>query len=347
MIDLRSDTVSLPTPEMLEAMRSAKLGDDQREGDPTVRELESLAASRVGMEGALFVTSGTMGNIVALLCHAQRGTEVLLDPQAHILRSEMGGISEIAGLFYRTFAAERGTPNFDSLSEMLSGKPSGGKLGTGLVCVETSHNTGGGSVIPLAAMARLREMTLSKSIPVHIDGARLFNAAAALRVPASEIAQYADSVTFCLSKGLSAPFGSLLCGSSAFIARARMFRRMIGGGMRQGGVVAAAGIVALNRMVERLAEDHRRTRAIAEGLHALHPEFGDPMRCETNILMVNVGHTGRKASEWVSALEARDIHLRAWSSDQLRIVTHRHIDDAAVKATIAGFRALHNGGFAA
>jgi len=340
MIDLRSDTVTLPTPEMREAMRTAKLGDDQREGDPTVRELEALAASLVGTERALFVASGTMGNLVAQLSHAQRGTEVLLDPQAHILRSEVGGIAQIAGLFHRSYPADRGVPDVAALSAMLNPKISSNKLATGLVCAETSHNSGGGAVIPLATMAALRKITLEKGIPVHIDGARLFNAAVALGTPASGIAQYADSVTFCLSKGLSAPFGSMLCGTQDFIERARLYRRMIGGGLRQGGVVAAAGIVALKQMIKRLADDHRKARAIAEGLHGIDPRLIDIARAATNILMVKVGHTSASADRWVAALAEHDVHVGAWSPVELRLVTHRHIDDAAADATIAAFRAV-------
>lgn len=341
MIDLRSDTVTLPTPEMLQAMAHAPLGDDLREGDPTVRRLEALAADKVGMQAGLFVTSGTMGNLVALLTHAQRGSEVLLDPLSHILRSEVGGISQIAGLFHCTYPADRGTPDVDALADMLKPKATPNALSTGLVCIETSHNSGGGAVIPLQTLAALRDVTAEKEIPVHIDGARLLNAAAALGVPAAQIAQHADSVCFCISKGLSAPFGSLLCGSARFIERARLFRRMVGGGMRQAGVVAAAGIVALQRMAGRLGEDHRHARAIAEGLWRIDPALVDPARVETNIVMVDVGHTAKRADAWASAVAAHDIDIRPWSPTRLRLVTHRHIDADAVARTVDAFRAVH------
>ena len=341
MIDLRSDTTTLPTPAMFEAIKAAKLGDDQREGDPTVRALEDLAASLVGMERGLFVTSGTMGNMLAIMSHVERGGEILIDPLAHILRSEVGGIAQIASVFHRTYPADRGRPDIDALAAMLNPRLLPNRLRTGLVCVETTHNTGGGAVIPLQTLKELRKVTGEKSIPVHIDGARLFNAAVALGVPAARIAQHADSVTFCVSKGLSAPFGSVLCGRADFIERARLFRRMIGGAMRQGGVVAACGIIALQEMIERLADDHRRARNIAEGLHALNPQFIDPAHAESNILMVQVGHSAGTAAQWVSAMEEQDVHLRAWSPTQLRLVTHRHIDDDAVDRTVAAFRAAY------
>ncbi len=342
MIDLRSDTITLPTPEMLESMTRAKLGDDMRERDPTVCELEDLAAEKTGTEAALFVTSGTMGNLVALLTHTGRGGEVLTDPLAHLVRNEVGSIAQIAGLFHRPYNAHRGVPDVGALAGMLRPKATANALSTALVCIETSHNSAGGAVIPLKTLAALRDVTEEKGIPVHIDGARLFNAAVSLGVPASHIVQYADSVSFCVSKGLSAPFGSVLCGSGNFIERARLFRRMLGGGMRQAGVVAAAGIVSLTHMIERLGEDHRRARDIAVGLHKIDAGFVDPLQVETNILMVDVSHTSGAAHEWASALATRGVDLRPWSQTQLRLVTHRHIDDSAVARTIAAFSAVHD-----
>ena len=334
MIDLRSDTVTLPTEEMREAMRRAELGDDSREGDPTVRRLEQLAAAKTGKEAAIFVASGTMSNLVALLAHTGRGGEVLLDGDCHILRSEMGGIASLAGLFYRPIPSRRGAPDLDIVAEHLSAKLSANKLGTALVTVETTHNSAGGAVIPLDYMAKLRALTAENGVPVHIDGARVFNAAVALGVSATEIAKHGDSVGFCVSKGLSAPFGSVLCGSAAFIEKARAYRRMVGGGMRQGGVMAAAGIVALERMIDPLAEDHRRAKRLAEGLHAIDPQLSDP-RPESNIVMIEVGHTGGDAKAWMAALDAAGLKCGAWSGKSLRMVTHRHIDDAAVEESLA------------
>src|SRR3954453_14946517 len=212
MIDLRSDTITLPTEAMREAMHHAELGDDSRDGDPTVRRLEETAAAMTGKDAALFVASGTMSNLVALLAHTGRGGEVLLDGDCHILRSEMGGIASLAGLFYRPIPSKRGAPDLDIIAEPLSAKLSGFKLGTALVTVETTHNSAGGAALPLDYLAKLRVLTAEKGVPVHIDGARVFNAAGGQGVPASAIAKHGYSVGFCVSKGLSAPFGSVLCG---------------------------------------------------------------------------------------------------------------------------------------
>jgi len=340
MIDLRSDTVTLPTDEMRDAMLRAELGDDSRDGDPTVRRLEAAAARLVGKEDALFVASGTMSNLVALLVHAGRGGEVLLDADAHILRSEMGGIASLAGLFFRTITAERGAPDLAELRERMNERLMPGRLATGLVCVETTHNSAGGTVLPLEYLAALRALTEEKRVPVHIDGARLFNAAVALGVPAADIARYCDSVGFCVSKGLSAPFGSLLCGSAEFVARARAYRRMVGGGMRQAGIMAAAGLVALERMVDRLIEDHRRAKRLAEGIHAMDPRLADPGRADTNIVMVELGHSGADVATWIAALQERGLRAGAWSRTSLRLVTHRHIDDAAVERAVDIMRSV-------
>ena len=276
-----------------------------------------------------------MGNVVA----AKLG-EVLLDPESHILRSEMGGIARLAGLFHRLVPAERGSLEVAALREMLSARLVPTRLATAIVCVETTHNSAGGAVIPLALLKQVRAATAEQGVPVHIDGARLFNAAVALGVPATEIARYCDSVGFCLSKGLSAPVGSVVCGSAAFIERARAFRRMLGGAMRQAGVIAAAGIVALDSMVARLADDHRHARKIAEGLRALDSGLVDPRRVESNIVMVDLTGTGADAAPWVKALNVRGLRAGTWTRTQLRLVTHRHIDEAAVDGAIAAFRTV-------
>lgn len=341
MIDLRSDTVTLPTDAMREAMQRAVLGDDSRDGDPTVRRLEELSAKITGKEAALFVASGTMANLVALLAHASRGGEVLLDGRSHIMRSELGGVAQIAGLFPVVYPAERGTPDPVAVRELVHCKTTAGRVATALICVETTHNDAGGAVPPLAALSRLRAVGHDHGVPLHIDGARLFNAAVALGVAASEVARHGDSIAFCVSKGLSAPIGSLLCGGTAFIERARAYRRMVGGAMRQAGVVAAAGIVALETMVDRLVDDHRRARSLAVGLHALDTALADPTLVQTNIVRVDTTGTGMDAKAWADALAARGIRVGVWARTSLRLVTHRHIDDAAVAETVAGFRAVY------
>ena len=271
MIDLRSDTVTQPTAEMLDAMRAARLGDDSRDGDPTVRELEALAAARTGKEAAIFVPSGTMGNLAALMAHTGRGGEVLLEESSHILKSEMGAIAQVAGLFHRTIRGDRGAMDLGMLTETINAQLKPNKLATALIEMETTHNGAGGAVLPLDHMAEVHALGRQHGIPVHTDGARLFNAAVALGVPAERIARHTDSVTFCVSKGLSAPIGSLLCGTEDFIVRARGFRRMLGGNLRQAGMLAAAGIVALDahgrasgrRSSQRAATRRRPASAVA------------------------------------------------------------------------------------
>jgi threonine aldolase len=342
MIDLRTDTVTHPTEEMRDAMRRAELGDDGRDGDPTVRKLEEMSAAALGQEAGLMVASGTMSNLVALLTHANRdGGEVLLDAESHIMRSELGGIAKLAGLFPRIYPAERGTPDVEALHDMIQPAMTRMQFPTSLVCMETTHNDAGGAVIPLEALAAAKKVAAEKGIPVHIDGARVFNAAVALGVRAAEIGRHADSIGFCVSKGLSGPVGSVLCGSRAFIDRARVYRRMVGGTMRQAGVFAAAGIVALEKMVDRLADDHTRARKLADGLHAIDPKLVNPNRVATNIIMVEIGGTGRDAASWVAALIEKGIKTSVWNAHSLRLVTHRHIDDAAVDRAIAAVREVY------
>jgi threonine aldolase len=336
-IDLRSDTVTKPTEAMLERMRDAELGDDSRDGDPTVRALEALAAERTGKQAGLLVASGTMGNLVAQLAHAQPGGTVLLEANAHILRSEMGGIAMIAGLFHRSIPGERGAMALDRLADAISPGLSAHRLGTALICLETTHNDAGGAVLPLDHMAAVHALAQRHGVPVHTDGARLFNAAVALGVPAARIAQHTDTLCFCVSKGLSAPIGSVLVGSHGFIMQARAFRRMIGGNLRQAGGIAAAGIVGLESMVDRLADDHAAARRLAEGLHRIDPRLVARDRVETNIVQVDTAASGRDAAEWIAALEQEGVRAGAWSGSLLRLVTHRHIDAAAVERAIAAF----------
>ena len=339
-IDLRSDTVTQPTEAMLERMRTAELGDDSRDGDPTVRRLEALAAARTGKQAGLFVVSGTMGNLVAQLTHAQRGGTVLLETNAHILRSEMGGIASIAGLFHRTIPGTRGTMDLDRLAEAISPGLSAHRLGTALVCMETTHNDASGAVLPLEHMAAVHALAQRHGVPVHTDGARLFNAAVKLGVPAAEIARHTDTLCFCVSKGLSAPIGSVLVGSSGFIMHARAFRRMIGGNLRQAGGIAAAGIVALETMVDRLADDHASARALAEGLARIDPRLVALDRVETNIVQVDTTASGRSAAEWIAELEKEGVRAGAWSAQLMRLVTHRHIGAAEVERALAAFAAV-------
>jgi threonine aldolase len=339
MIDLRTDTVTRPTAAMLAAMQQATQGDDSRDGDPTVIKLEALAAARTGKEAGLYMPSGTMTNLVAVLAHTQRAGEVLLERSAHMLNTELGGLAAVAGVFYKGIPGSRGAMDETALREAV--RPmTRNNFGTALICMETSHNGAGGTVLPLAHMQMVHALAQQHGIPVHTDGARLFNAAVALAVPASEIAQHTDSVCFCVSKGLSAPVGSVLCGSAAFIERARPFRRMVGGNMRQAGSIAAAGIVALETMVERLAEDHAMAKRLAAGLKGIDPRLCDPAGIQTNIVRIDISFTSRNAAQWSMALAQAGIAVSPADSRSLRFVTHRHVGNNEVDQAIAAFAAV-------
>jgi threonine aldolase len=333
MIDLRTDTVTQPTTAMLAAMQQATQGDDSRDGDPTVMRLEALAAEHTGKEAGLYMPSGTMTNLVAVLAHTSRAGEVLLERGAHMLNTELGGLSAVAGVYYKAIPGTRGAMDEDLLREAV--RPmTRNNLGTALICMETTHNGAGGSVLPLAHMQRVHALARERGISVHTDGARLFNAATALGVSAAEIARHTDSVCFCVSKGLSAPVGSVLCGPRDFIERARAFRRMVGGNMRQAGSIAAAGIVALETMVERLKNDHAMAKKLAAGFHAVDASLADPADVETNIVRVNIGTSGRSAAQWAEDFKTRGIAVSPADPRSLRFVTHRHIGNAEVNAAI-------------
>ena len=339
MIDLRSDTVTRPTEAMLESMREATYGDDSRDGDETVRRLEALAAERMGKEAAAFMPSGTMTNLAAVLTHTARGGEVLLEADSHMLNSELGGISAVAGTFYRPIAGVRGAIDLDRLAENIR-IDTRQNFGTALVCMETSHNKAGGAVLPLEHMESVYRIARQHEVPVHTDGARIFNAALALGTSPDAVARHTDSLSFCISKGLSAPVGSLLCGGSAYIERARAFRRMLGGNMRQAGPLAAAGIVALETMVARLEQDHATAHRLAQKLNAIDPSLVDPAAVETNIVRVDVRSSGHTAAEWSTKLRTRGILVSPCASHALRFVTHRHIGEADVDQAVEAFRTL-------
>jgi threonine aldolase len=338
MIDLRSDTVTRPTAAMQRAEQDATLGDDSRDGDPTVQRLEARAAHMLGKQAGLFVVSGTMGNLVALLAHGRRGGEVLVDGGAHLLRSELGGVSMLGGLFPRVLPAVRGAMDLDALQDALRPDFTPTKLATAMVWMETTHNDAGGAVLPLSHMQAVGEAARAAGVPSHIDGARFFNAAVALGENPAALAATADSVTFCLSKGLSAPIGSVLVGSAAFIERARAFRRMVGGALRQAGGLAAAGLVALEAMVDRLPEDHVTAQRLARGLAAIDPALTNPADVDTNIVRIDVTSTGRPAAAWVEALHRLEIRVGAWDKWQIRCVTHRHIGPPDIDTALAAFR---------
>ncbi len=339
IIDLRTDTVTRPTPAMLAAMQTATQGDDSRDGDPTVMKLEALAATRTGKDAGLYMPSGTMTNLVAVLAHTPRAGEVLLERGAHMLNTELGGLAAVAGVFYKAIPGTRGA--MDETALRVAVRPmTRNNFGTALICMETTHNGAGGAVLPLAHMQRVHALAGEHGIPVHTDGARLFNAAVALGISAAEIARHTDSVCFCVSKGLSAPVGSVLCGPHAFIERARTFRRMVGGNMRQAGSIAAAGIVALETMAGRLTDDHATAKRLAAGLHAIDASLIDPKDVETNIVRISVRAGNRSAAQWAEDFKARGIAVSPADSGSLRFVTHRHIGNTEVDAAIAACREI-------
>jgi threonine aldolase len=343
-VDLRSDTLTLPTPEMREAMARAVVGDDVWGEDPTVQRLEALAATRLGLEAGLFVTSGTMGNLVSVVAHTQAGQEVILDLDSHIYNYEVAGGTIVGHVQMRPVTTERGFLTAEQVQEAI--RPSNIHIPpTGLVCLENTHNRHGGTCCTPEEIATVADVAHAAGVPVHVDGARLFNAAVALGREPREFARHVDSVTFCLSKGLAAPVGSVVCGSAAFVERARRVRKMLGGGMRQAGVIAAAGIVALERMVNRLAEDHANARRLAEAV-ATRPGLSvDLASVQTNIVVIRVNRGDRAASarataELVAGCAARKVKVHAMGPTAIRCVTHKDVDAEDIERAIQAFREL-------
>jgi threonine aldolase len=337
-IDLRSDTVTKPTPEMREAMAKAEVGDDVYGDDPTVNLLQEMAAGMTGKEAGLFVPSGTMGNLAAILTHCQRGDEVILGQKNHTFLYEAGGISVLGGI--HSYQLQNQTDGSLLISDVEAAirEDDPHEPITRLVCLENTHNRCGGTVQTPEYTRQLTDFAHSRGLKVHLDGARLFNAAAALGVPARKLSEPVDSVTFCLSKGLCAPVGSVLCGEHGFIKRAQRARKMLGGGMRQAGILAAAGIVALQKMVSRLAEDHQRARDLAEGLRENSGIVLDAGTPATNMVFFNLApNVKMSAPEVEEKLKPQGILVSASGQRRFRLVTHYWIDDVAINKTIAGF----------
>ena len=326
-IDLRSDTVTRPTDEMRQAMAEAPVGDDVFLEDPTVARLEEITAEMFGKEASLFMPTGTMGNQVAINVHTQPGQEVILEAKSHIFDYELAAMSALSGVIPRPIEADRGV--FGRLEVEKAIRHDIYYLPrTGLICLENTHNMAGGSLFPLDRMESIIALARQRRIPVHLDGAHIFNAAVALGESATTVADGADSVMFCLSKGLGAPVGSMLCGSAPFIAEARRVRKRFGGGMRQVGVLAAAGLVALTKMVERLPEDHRNAKLIADRLARLDGIDIDPADVETNIIIFGVSKPGWDAPHLCLRLEERGVLAVAISRTHIRFVTHYDVTKA-------------------
>jgi threonine aldolase len=329
IVDLRSDTITTPTPEMRRAMAEAEVGDDVFGEDPTVNRLEALAAERLGKDAGLFVTSGTMGNQVSLMAHTQRGDEIILDENSHIFNYEVASLAILSAVQARTLYGHQGILDPDDVRKAIR-PPNIHHPKDTLLCLESTHNRGGGSIYPLETLQALRRVATEHGLAVHLDGARLFNAAVATGIPAKEMAAQADSATFCLSKGLGAPVGSVITGTRAFIDRARRARKMLGGGMRQAGIIAAAGIVALETMVDRLQEDHANARVLAEGLASLPGIAIDLAAVQTNIVIFTVNRSDLDAPGLAVKLGEQGVKCFAVSPERIRMVTHKDVDRAGI-----------------
>ena len=325
IVDLRSDTLTQPTPAMRKAMAEAEVGDDVFEEDPTVNRLEEMAAERLGKEAGLFVASGTMGGMVSHMAHCQRGDEIIIGDKSHTFLYEQGGAATVVGIHSRTVPNQPdGKLALDEIEAAI--RPDNVHFPqTRAIVLENTHNLCDGYPLDVDYMRKVGELARRHGLKLYLDGARLFNAVAALEVSAEELVAEADSVTFCLSKGLAAPVGSVVCGTKNFIGRARRARKVLGGGMRQAGVLAAAGIIALDEMTERLAEDHANARKLADGLAEINGLVIDPACIKTNIIFFETPPNGVPADEIEMRLNREGIKILALGPRRLRAVTHYHI----------------------
>lgn len=331
-LDFRSDTVTRPTPEMREAAYKAEVGDDVYGDDPTVNELESKACEIFGKEAALFVTSGTMGNAVSILAHTQRGDEIILEQRSHIYVNEVGGLAVMGQLMARTIPGDKGYMNPDYIRaairpENIHHPP------TSLLCIENTHNSAGGIALTPQQMKSNWDVAKEHNLGVHLDGARVFNASVALKINVKEIAQYADTIQICLSKGLGAPVGSLVVGTEDIMKRARKYRKMLGGGMRQAGIIAAPGLVALTKMVDRLEKDHKNAKLLADGLSKLGIRIVNEV--QTNMVYVDFSPIGWTAENWIKACAELGWKSRG-SGTGTRLVTHYGIEEEDIKSFLEG-----------
>jgi threonine aldolase len=325
VVDLRSDTVTLPTEEMLEAIGTAELGDDVYGEDPTVNHLEELAAKKMGKEGALLTTSGTQANLVSVMSQTERGDEVILEADAHLYYYEVGAFSALGGLVPRLVAGHMGVMTPQDIEAVLR-PPNIHFPPTRLICIENTHNRAGGTVWSPSEIKALCDFAKTRGLNVHMDGARIFNAAVAQNVDVRELTRYVDTLMFCLSKGLSAPVGSLMVGSRELVDRARRYRKMLGGGMRQAGVIAAPGIIAIEKMVDRLKDDHENAKLLARGLSKIDGISLDLDHVQTNIVLYDVSGLRITASEWTARMRDLGVKAGAQEAGRVRMVTHRGIE---------------------
>jgi threonine aldolase len=343
VIDLRSDTFTQPTQAMREAMANAEVGDDVFEEDPTLKKLEILAAKKTGKESALFVPSGTMGNLISVLSHCQRGDEVILGDRSHIFLHEVGGISALGGVHPRTIPNNKDGTLPLSLVEQSIRHEDIHSPTTRLICLENTHNFCQGSPISPEYMGRLGDLAEKYMLKIHLDGARLFNAAVALDIDVEVLTKRVDSVMFCLSKGLSAPVGSIVCGEQDFIQKARKFRKMVGGGMRQAGHLAAAGLVALKSQAKRLKDDHLHTKYLAAQLASFESIELDQTNIKTNIIFFKLNHPRINDDLFLSTLEAKSIKILMTDPGIFRAVLHREISREHVEVVAKTIHSILTG----
>lgn len=335
-LDFRSDTVTKPTPEMRQATANAEVGDDVYQDDPTVNRLEALAAEMLGKEAGLFVTSGTQGNAVSILSQTQRGNEVILEERSHIYMNEVGGLAVMGQLMARTIQGERGWIRPEDIRKSVRGENIHHPK-TKLFCIENTHNSAGGVPLTVEQMKADWDVAKENDLGVHLDGARVFNAAIALDVDVKRITEYADTVQFCLSKGLGAPVGSMVVGDQETMKRARKYRKMLGGGMRQAGIIAAPGVVALESMVDRLADDHRNAKLLAEGLERLGFKILNPV--ETNMVYIDYSELGWNAEDFLDKCQKLGWKARARGTST-RLCTHYGIEREDIESFLDGMEEL-------
>ncbi|MBZ5532690.1 MAG: low specificity L-threonine aldolase [Acidobacteriia bacterium] len=338
-IDLRSDTVTQPTPEMRRAMAEAEVGDDVYGEDPTMNRLQDRAAQVFQKEAAIFVPSGTMGNQIAVKVHTHHGQEIICEERAHFINMESATVAAFSGCQPRPIYGENGALTWDQIKKKIA-PPAYYRSQTGLIWLENSLSLAGGTVFPQAQADEICDRAHEMGLPVHLDGARIFNAATAVGKSVAEITGKFDSVMFCLSKGLCAPVGSMLVGSKAFIDKARVYRKALGGGMRQSGVLAAAGIIALEKMPARLKEDHDNARVLADGLAQIAGIKIDPKKSPTNILVFDITGTGMDTAEFSRRLAEKNVLAAGIDLEQMRFVTHNDITREDCLKTLEVVRAV-------
>jgi threonine aldolase len=339
-IDLRSDTVTKPTPEMREAMAEAEVGDDVYHDDPTVNKLEAMAAEKLGKESAIFVPSGTMGNLLALLVHCQRGDEVILGNQSHIYLNEAGGMSALGGIHPNPIPNQKdGTLAIEDILASIRDSEDVHQPVTKLICLENTQNICGGVPLTAEYTKQVGNIAREHNLLFHIDGARIFNAAVAQGVDVKDLVAPADSVMFCLSKGLASPIGSMLVGTEKFIGRARHLRKMLGGGMRQVGVIAAAGLISIEKMTLRLGEDHKHAKQLADGLRTIPGIMVDEDSPKTNMVYFNLAEGVKVTSQQIGErMKSTGVLVDAYHPTRFRLVTHYWIDDEAVEESLSAFK---------